>query len=153
LPATLNLSVNTVSVHRANIMNTLGLHKTAELVVYALQHGLVIAAMNRREFLIATAGAAAATAAWPNTVTAQAQPSFRLVDVTAARVCCSSINNGAIRSKLLPETLGSGAPFWTTTATAGRTSCSSTAWTGRAMRDGRSTLALFRNNRNGTFPT
>jgi DNA-binding NarL/FixJ family response regulator len=41
IAATLNLSVNTVSVHRANIMNTLGLHKTAELVVYALQHGLV----------------------------------------------------------------------------------------------------------------
>jgi DNA-binding NarL/FixJ family response regulator len=37
----LKLSVNTVSVHRANIMNTLGVHKTAELVVYALQHGLV----------------------------------------------------------------------------------------------------------------
>ena len=42
IAATLSLSVNTVSVHRANIMNTLGLHKTAELVVYALQHGLVI---------------------------------------------------------------------------------------------------------------
>jgi DNA-binding NarL/FixJ family response regulator len=42
IAATLGLSVNTVSVHRANIMNTLGLHKTAELVVYALQHGLVI---------------------------------------------------------------------------------------------------------------
>jgi DNA-binding NarL/FixJ family response regulator len=37
----LNLSANTVAVHRANIMNTLGVHKTAELVVYALQHGLV----------------------------------------------------------------------------------------------------------------
>jgi DNA-binding NarL/FixJ family response regulator len=37
----LELSVNTVAVHRANIMNTLGLHKTAELVVYAIQHGLV----------------------------------------------------------------------------------------------------------------
>ena len=37
----LDLSVNTVSVHRANIMTTLGVHKTAELVVYALQHGLV----------------------------------------------------------------------------------------------------------------
>jgi DNA-binding NarL/FixJ family response regulator len=37
----LSLSVNTVAVHRANIMNTLGVHKTAELVVYALQHGLV----------------------------------------------------------------------------------------------------------------
>jgi DNA-binding NarL/FixJ family response regulator len=37
----LNLSANTVAVHRANIMNTLGVHKTAELVVYALQNGLV----------------------------------------------------------------------------------------------------------------
>jgi DNA-binding NarL/FixJ family response regulator len=41
IAAHLKLSVNTVSVHRANIMNTLGVHKTAELVVYALQHGLV----------------------------------------------------------------------------------------------------------------
>jgi DNA-binding NarL/FixJ family response regulator len=37
----LALSANTVAVHRANIMNTLGVHKTAELVVYAIQHGLV----------------------------------------------------------------------------------------------------------------
>jgi DNA-binding NarL/FixJ family response regulator len=37
----LELSANTVAVHRANIMNTLGVHKTAELVVYALQNGLV----------------------------------------------------------------------------------------------------------------
>jgi DNA-binding NarL/FixJ family response regulator len=37
----LGLSVNTVAVHRANIMNALGLHKTAELVVYAISNGLV----------------------------------------------------------------------------------------------------------------
>jgi DNA-binding NarL/FixJ family response regulator len=37
----LNLSINTVAVHRANIMNALGIHKTAELVVYAMRHGLV----------------------------------------------------------------------------------------------------------------
>ena len=41
IAAKLELSVNTVAVHRANIMNTLGVHKTAELVVYAIQHGLV----------------------------------------------------------------------------------------------------------------
>jgi DNA-binding NarL/FixJ family response regulator len=35
------LSVNTVSVHRANIMETLGIHNTAELVVYAIKNGLV----------------------------------------------------------------------------------------------------------------
>jgi len=37
----LELSVNTEAVHRANIMNTLGVHKTAELVVYAITNGLV----------------------------------------------------------------------------------------------------------------
>ena len=37
----LNLSVNTVAVHRANIMDSLGIHKTAELVVYAIRNGLV----------------------------------------------------------------------------------------------------------------
>jgi DNA-binding NarL/FixJ family response regulator len=37
----LDLSVNTVSVHRANIMERLGIHKTAELVVYAIRNGLV----------------------------------------------------------------------------------------------------------------
>ncbi|MGC2769763.1 MAG: response regulator transcription factor [Candidatus Acidiferrum sp.] len=36
----LGLSVNTVSVHRANIMDALGIHKTAELVVYAIRNGL-----------------------------------------------------------------------------------------------------------------
>ena len=41
MAAKLGLSVNTVAVHRANIMNTLGVHKTAELVVYAIQNGLV----------------------------------------------------------------------------------------------------------------
>jgi len=37
----LNLSVNTVSVHRANLMEALGIHRTAELVLYAVRKGLV----------------------------------------------------------------------------------------------------------------
>jgi DNA-binding NarL/FixJ family response regulator len=37
----LSLSANTVAVHRSNIMDTLGIHKTAELVVYAIRNGLV----------------------------------------------------------------------------------------------------------------
>jgi DNA-binding NarL/FixJ family response regulator len=37
----LNLSANTVAVHRANMMDALGIHKTAELVVYAIRNGLV----------------------------------------------------------------------------------------------------------------
>ena len=41
IAAELGLSANTVGVHRANIMDSLGIHKTAELVVYAIRHGLV----------------------------------------------------------------------------------------------------------------
>jgi DNA-binding NarL/FixJ family response regulator len=41
IAATLGLSMNTVAVHRANIMNALGVHKTAELVVYAIKNGLI----------------------------------------------------------------------------------------------------------------
>jgi DNA-binding NarL/FixJ family response regulator len=41
IATSLNLSANTIAVHRANIMNSLGIHKTAELVVYAIRAGLV----------------------------------------------------------------------------------------------------------------
>jgi DNA-binding NarL/FixJ family response regulator len=42
IAALLNLSVNTVAVHRANLMSTLGVHKAAELVLYAVRKGLVL---------------------------------------------------------------------------------------------------------------
>ena len=41
IAAVLGLSVNTIAVHRANIMQTLGIHNTAELVVFAIRQGLV----------------------------------------------------------------------------------------------------------------
>ena len=41
IAALLRLSVNTVSVHRANLMQALGIHRTAELVLYAVRKGLV----------------------------------------------------------------------------------------------------------------
>jgi DNA-binding CsgD family transcriptional regulator len=37
----LNISANTVAVHRAHVMETLGLHRTAEIVLYAVKKGLV----------------------------------------------------------------------------------------------------------------
>jgi DNA-binding NarL/FixJ family response regulator len=37
----LGLSVNTIAVHRANIMQSLDIHNTAELVVFAIRRGLV----------------------------------------------------------------------------------------------------------------
>jgi len=41
IASVLDLSANTIAVHRANIMDALGIHKTAELVVYAIRNGLV----------------------------------------------------------------------------------------------------------------
>ncbi|MGA6985091.1 MAG: response regulator transcription factor [Terriglobales bacterium] len=41
IATSLELSANTVAVHRANMMDALGTHKTAELVVYAIRNGLV----------------------------------------------------------------------------------------------------------------
>jgi len=38
----LDLSVNTVAVHRANLMSAHGVHKTAELVLFAVKKGLVL---------------------------------------------------------------------------------------------------------------
>lgn len=41
IAATLGLSANTIAVHRANLMQALGIHRTADLVVYAIRKGLV----------------------------------------------------------------------------------------------------------------
>ncbi|HUG81216.1 MAG TPA: response regulator transcription factor [Bryobacterales bacterium] len=37
----LDISVNTVNVHRTNLMKALNLHSTAELVLFGVKHGLV----------------------------------------------------------------------------------------------------------------
>ncbi len=37
----LDISVNTVAVHRARLMETLGVHRTAELVLYAVKKGFI----------------------------------------------------------------------------------------------------------------
>ena len=39
----LGLSANTIAVHRANLMKTLAVRKTASLVLYAVRHGLITA--------------------------------------------------------------------------------------------------------------
>lgn len=41
IAALLDLSVNTVSVHRANLMDKMNIHRTAELVLFAIRKGLV----------------------------------------------------------------------------------------------------------------
>jgi DNA-binding NarL/FixJ family response regulator len=41
IAALLGISANTVAVHRARVMENLGLHRTAELVLYAVKKGLI----------------------------------------------------------------------------------------------------------------
>jgi DNA-binding NarL/FixJ family response regulator len=41
IAAILGVSANTVNVHRANLMQSLNIHNTAELVLYAIRQGLV----------------------------------------------------------------------------------------------------------------
>lgn len=42
IAALLKISVNTVAVHRAHVMETLGLHRTAEIVLYAVKRGIIV---------------------------------------------------------------------------------------------------------------
>ena len=67
------------------------------------------------------------------------------------RASSSTTTAARTAASCCPKRWAPAAPFSTTTPTAGRTSCWSTAWTGPATRAQRSTLRLYRNNRNGTF--
>ena len=106
--------------------------------------------MNRREFLHQTLGTGLVSAAFPSLLSA-ADPGFRFVDVTAHSGLQFLHNSGAYGGKLLPETLGSGCAFLDYDAD---------GWQDILLVDGmdwpghkkqRSTLKLYRNNRNGTF--
>ena len=111
--------------------------------------------MNRRAFLgaVARAGGAGALSLLPAPSAAQAArpPGFTLTDVTWAAGITFVHNNGSYGGKLLPETLGSGCAFidfdadgWPDILLVN--GCD---WAGHRSR--RSTLRLYRNNRNGTF--
>jgi enediyne biosynthesis protein E4 len=108
--------------------------------------------VNRRDFL-ARCGAGVALSAWPFDASAQAQgsPGFRLVDVTAAAGIDFRHNNGAYGGKLLPETLGSGCAFIDYDADGWQDILfvNGMDWPGHKRQ--RSTLRLYKNNRNGTF--
>ncbi len=109
--------------------------------------------MNRRTFLQGMAGlASAASLRLPR---AWALPSaalgFRLVDVTGPAGLHFRHNSGAYGGKFLPETMGSGCAFldydgdgWQDILLV-----NGMDWPGHKRQ--RSTLALYRNNRNGTF--
>ena len=76
---------------------------------------------------------------------------FRLVDVTEAAGLQFRHNNGAYGGKLLPETLGSGCAFLDYDADGWQDILlvNGMDWPGHKRQ--RSTLGLYRNNRNGTF--
>ena len=78
-------------------------------------------------------------------------PGFRLTDVTEAAGIRFEHNSGAYGGKLLPETLGSGCAFLDYDADGWQDILlvNSMDWPGHKMQ--RTTLKLYRNNRNGTF--
>ena len=109
--------------------------------------------MNRRVFLQRTAQAALAAALPLDQRAARpdAPPGFQLVDVTAAAGLTFRHNNGGFGGRFLPETLGSGCAFldydrdgWQDILLV-----NGMDWPGHKRQ--RSTLRLYRNNRNGAF--
>ncbi len=107
--------------------------------------------MNRRSFLQSVAGFAAASGLGFREVLAASGPGFRLTDVTESAGLRFRHNSGAFGGKFLPETLSSGCAFL---------DYDSDGWQDILLINGmdwpghkrsRTTLALYRNNRNGTF--
>lgn len=97
--------------------------------------------MTRRSLLLGAASVARA----------DRPPGFRLRDVTAQAGLEFEHNNGAYGGKLLPETMGAGCAFldydgdgWQDILLV-----NGTDWPGHRRR--RTTMRLYRNNRNGTF--
>jgi len=108
--------------------------------------------VNRRSFLRGFAAFAAALQIPPETLLASpAAPGFRFVDVTSSAGIQFRHNSGAYGGKLLPETLGPGCAFldYDSDGWQDILLVNGTDWPGH-KRD-RSTLKLYRNNRNGTF--
>jgi len=111
--------------------------------------------VNRRTFIEGFAGLAAFSQLHPflalGSVGLNPDPGFRLTDVTSQAGIRFRHNSGAYGGKLLPETLGSGCAFldydgdgWQDILLV-----NGMDWPGHKRE--RTTLALYRNNRNGTF--
>jgi hypothetical protein len=111
-------------------------------------------AVSRRHFLErvgAGVGLSAVLRAGEDMTLAQGSPGFTLTDVTVAAGLAFRHNNGAFGRKLLPETLGSGCAFLDYDGDGWQDILLVNGMHPRDRRKERSTLRLYRNNRNGTF--
>ncbi len=109
--------------------------------------------MRRRDFLSgACATGAAAALPYPHLLAASSEAlSFRLIDVTAAAGIQFQHNSGAYGGKLLPETLGSGCAFLDYDADGWQDILLVNGMDWPAHKRQRSTLRLYKNNRDGSF--
>jgi hypothetical protein len=116
--------------------------------------------VNRRSFLLGMAGLAASPRARanhqllaPGAIAGQsgATPGFRLVDVTNAAGIQFRHHSGAYGGKLLPETLGSGCAFLDYDADGWQDMLLINGMDWPQHKRQRTTLRLYRNNRDGTF--
>ena len=105
--------------------------------------------MNRRTFVLGSVPLI-------GTASPAADPGFRLADVTAHAGIDFHHNSGAFGAKFLPETLGPGCAFFDYEGDGWLDILllNGADWTGHSRaghKRGRSTLSLYRNNRDGTF--
>ncbi len=111
--------------------------------------------MNRRNFFKGMAGIAATGiplgSLWADSPKPSPDPGFRLVDVTGSAGIHFRHNSGAFGGKLLPETLGAGCAFLDYDADGWQDILLVNGTNWPAHQGPRSTLKLYRNNRNGTF--
>ncbi len=109
--------------------------------------------LGRRDFLASAcqAGLAACASPFDALANPDTPPGFRLVDVTSEAGIHFQHNSGAYGGKRLPETLGSGCAFLDYDGDGWQDIVFVNAmdWPGNKRQ--RSTLHLYRNNRNGTF--
>jgi len=107
--------------------------------------------VKRRDFLKNSLSAGALSAGFPFTSPAANALGFQFTDVTSQAGIPFHHNSGAYGGKLLPETLGSGCAFLDYDADGWPDILlvNSMDWPGHKRQ--RSTLKLYRNNRNGTF--
>jgi hypothetical protein len=117
--------------------------------------------LNRRSFLLGLAGLASASSlrlpgyriadARAASTQSYPDPGFRLTDITSAAGVDFRHHSGAFGSKFLPETMGSGCAFLDYDADGWQDILLINGMDWPGHKQSRSTLRLYRNNRNGSF--